>query len=242
MKKTLTIIGLAVATLAGAQAQTLISFSENGTGGDLSGAYPIDFINDTITGIDLTAASNLSNATLSLGAGAQAGVAGGSLGFANSGNATTLATAITANLYHSFTLTPSSGFELNISGVTYNADASSTTSTFNFNLLSSVTGFTSSDSLGSFSVINGGNASGTINLSGNSALQGVDSTIEFRIYVSRSAGSGTASYYADDGVNSGLFSINGSVAAVPEPSTWALIGLGSAFMLWNLRRKRSIKA
>ncbi|MFZ4776526.1 MAG: PEP-CTERM sorting domain-containing protein, partial [Terrimicrobiaceae bacterium] len=29
--------------------------------------------------------------------------------------------------------------------------------------------------------------------------------------------------------------------AVPEPSTWALIGLGSAFMMWNLRRKRRIE-
>jgi hypothetical protein len=27
------------------------------------------------------------------------------------------------------------------------------------------------------------------------------------------------------------------VTAVPEPSTWALIGLGSAFVLWRLRRK-----
>ena len=27
-------------------------------------------------------------------------------------------------------------------------------------------------------------------------------------------------------------------AAVPEPQTWALIGLGAFFMIWNLRRKR----
>ena len=34
---------------------------------------------------------------------------------------------------------------------------------------------------------------------------------------------------------------NGAVAtsAVPEPSTWALIGLGSAFLLWRIRRKNS---
>lgn len=31
---------------------------------------------------------------------------------------------------------------------------------------------------------------------------------------------------------------NFSVTTVPEPSTWALIGLGSTFMLWNLRRHR----
>jgi hypothetical protein len=26
--------------------------------------------------------------------------------------------------------------------------------------------------------------------------------------------------------------------AVPEPQTWVLIGIGSSFMLWNLRRRR----
>jgi len=238
MKKLLTIIGLAAASLAGLQAATLISFTENGTGADVSGAYPINFITDTLTGIDLTAASNLNTATLSLGSGATAGPAGGSLGFANAGSATSLGTSITAQLYHSFTLTPSSGYKLNISGVTYNADASSGSSTFNFDLLSSATGFTSSNSLGTFSVVNGAAASGTIDLSANSSLQGVNSSIEFRIYVNRSAGAGTAAYYADDAVNSGLFSINGSVVAVPEPKTWALIGIGSSFMLWNMRRRR----
>ncbi|MFA7344138.1 MAG: PEP-CTERM sorting domain-containing protein [Terrimicrobiaceae bacterium] len=28
--------------------------------------------------------------------------------------------------------------------------------------------------------------------------------------------------------------------AVPEPKTWLLIGIGSAFMLWNLRRRRDL--
>jgi hypothetical protein len=31
-------------------------------------------------------------------------------------------------------------------------------------------------------------------------------------------------------------------APVPEPTTWALIGLGLGFMVWNLRRKRTFKA
>jgi len=30
--------------------------------------------------------------------------------------------------------------------------------------------------------------------------------------------------------------------AVPEPSTWALIGLGSMMMIWNFRRRRAFKA
>jgi hypothetical protein len=31
-------------------------------------------------------------------------------------------------------------------------------------------------------------------------------------------------------------------AAIPEPSTWALIGLGSAFVLWRIRRKTANRA
>ena len=46
-------------------------------------------------------------------------------------------------------------------------------------------------------------------------------------------------------INQGDFEVdniqiwNGAVdaAAIPEPSTWALIGLGSAFVLWRIRRK-----
>ena len=27
---------------------------------------------------------------------------------------------------------------------------------------------------------------------------------------------------------------------VPEPKTWVMIGIGTSFMLWNLRRKRNL--
>lgn len=40
------------------------------------------------------------------------------------------------------------------------------------------------------------------------------------------------------GANAGPKFDNLSITTVPEPSTWALIGLGSTFMLWNLRRRR----
>ncbi len=32
-----------------------------------------------------------------------------------------------------------------------------------------------------------------------------------------------------------------NIQSIPEPKTWVMIGIGSAFMLWNLRRRREIK-
>ncbi len=239
MKKILLSISAAsIFAAASLYGQTIVSFQETGAAGNLAGAYPIDFSNDSITGITLTADSNLDTAILALGSGATAGTAFGSLGFAGL-TTSTFSDAISGNVYQSFTLTPSTGFLLNISGVTFNADASNETSTFDFNLLSSLTGFTTSDSLGSFSIVNSGNVTTTIATSGFDELQGVTSSVELRIYVNRSAGTGTAAYYADDGVNGGLFSINGTVDVVPEPSTYALLALSGLALAGYAARRRN---
>jgi hypothetical protein len=43
-----------------------------------------------------------------------------------------------------------------------------------------------------------------------------------------------------DSVGIDNFSISAESTAVPEPSTWALIGLGSAFVLWRMWRKSPV--
>ncbi len=42
-----------------------------------------------------------------------------------------------------------------------------------------------------------------------------------------------------DGTGSTFNPENGTLTVVPEPSTWALIGVGAAFVLWRLRRRKA---
>jgi hypothetical protein len=49
---------------------------------------------------------------------------------------------------------------------------------------------------------------------------------------------GTASYLGDFSLSSGG-TLTFDPAAVPEPSTYALMGVGAMFLIWNLRRKKA---
>jgi hypothetical protein len=53
-------------------------------------------------------------------------------------------------------------------------------------------------------------------------------TADFRFSWTNGAGAGSNAHIGVD---------NFSLTAVPEPKTWALIGIGTSFMLWNLRRR-----
>ena len=58
-------------------------------------------------------------------------------------------------------------------------------------------------------------------------------SVYFRfVGLSASTGSGSRD-------SAGIDNFSMSASAVPEPSTWALIGIGSAFLLWRIRRKNS---
>ena len=119
--------------------------------------------------------------------------------------------SIDLTAYFTFTLTPNSGYQIDFTSLVYTAQASGTgPSSFAFR--SSVDSFAAN--------IGTPNSTGTtIDLSGG-AYQDVSSAIEFRLYGwGASAASGTFS------VNS--FTFDGTVSAVPEPTTWALIIFGS---------------
>ena len=131
-------------------------------------------------------------------------------------------TALDANEYFTFTLTPNSGFQLNLVSFVYVAQASGTGPTsFSFR--------SSTDSFGS-SIDTPTSTGATISLSSGS-FQSLTGSTEFRLY----AWGGTGGTFS---VNS--FTFNGSLSAIPEPSTYAAIfgALALAGTVWHRRRQR----
>src|SRR5690606_32064214 len=101
---------------------------------------------------------------------------------------------------------------------------------FNVALLSSVTDFSSSDALDIYSFTTVSPSAHSITLSSIPALQNVIGTVEFRLYGWRdSAGTSTFRIRSNAGYD---LTISGSttLAAVPEPSTYAAILGGVALV------------
>ena len=179
--------------------------------------------------------SNISSASLTLGSGVTAASAADTFG-GSAFNNTSLAAAITGSDYLSFTIIPSAGYALSISSITLNSGVATAVTNFHGELLSSSTGFTSSDSLHSYSFSTTGAPAQSITLSGVAGLQNVSSSIEFHLYGWRDS-SGTSTFRIRNLSGIDLV-INGSLAAIPEPSTWAVILGGVALAGAMIRRRR----
>jgi len=170
------------------------------------------------------------------------GIGFGSSGFAwsvnrlNTQNGAALANltaAISDNQYVGFTLDPLAGQQFSLSSASFYVHSQS--NGVAGELLFSTNGFSSYTSLGSVTNSNGmGGTTGTLDLTGFSALQSSTAATEFRIY-----------FYGNSawelrglGANADLtpvFSLNGSVTAVPEPSTGLLLVGG---LLFSAMRRR----
>ena len=227
MKKILTIIGLAAATLAGAQAQILITQYYEGSSGTNK------WIEITNTG-----ASAVNFATTSYQV--QLWTNASAEGYKSNGTA-----SATFNLS---TGTLAAGVSLILGN-----SAATPTPTYvtSFTAANGVANFNGNDSVsltlgtGTFSTANVVDAIGFTN-AGN---QGADTSF---IRLTSAAGWNTTAGsnvtdFAAVWSNIGLTSANNAIAStdprigyssVPEPQTWVMIGIGSAFMLWNLRRRR----
>lgn len=225
MKKTLiTLIGLAALSLAGVQAQLIISQyieTESGTtpkGIELwnAGSTTIDFATSNLTflqgtnGAVLTSIAAITTSTTgTLPAGSVLVIGTTDLG-------TYLTNTFGAGLVkfvgYTFTFNGDDAIQIQLGGVVQDtlgtpgtdpgtAWSGNTVSTANQNI-SLKTGITTGDTAGS-----------------------ANPSIRFEI-----TSTTPSSNFNGFGV---------APVAVPEPSTWALIGIGSAFLLWRIRRKNS---
>ena len=160
--------------------------------------------------------------------------------------------------YFQFTLSPTGGQLLNVTSLSFDVVAATTTTTAKreFFLEADKTGFgtTSGNVLygaGTQSALNPGggiNWSSTlipfndtsantgpysetlfsVNLSGNSLLQNISDSVTFRFYI------GTDTTSQNLGFDN--LTVNGSIVAAPEPSVYALAGLGLVLCIGNWRR------
>ena len=148
-------------------------------------------------------------------------------------NGTSNATAVTANDYFTFTITPvdfMSFTSLTFDIANYTNDG--TFSPVSFFVRSSVNNFSSN--IGTTQTVlagsNGTFQNANISLTGAS-FQNLNTPVEFRIYVQDSG--------IDDPDRGGLIDnviLNGT--AIPEPSTYAMMGLGAALLVGFQRFRR----
>lgn len=146
---------------------------------------------------------------------------------------TSNATAVTANDYVTFTITP--GLSMSLTSLTLDAANYTNDTVFSaesFFLRSSVNSFASN--IGSTQNIlagsNGVFAPFSFDLTGAS-FQNVSSAIEFRIYLQDSITDADRGILLDNVVLNGV--------AVPEPATYMLLGIGLLVGAQRLRRKNS---
>lgn len=168
----------------------------------------------------------------------------------NNAGINSLATAITAGHYFTVTLTPDALASASYTSlfVRVSIGANVQPAETQFNLLSSLTGFTSSDSIGAATASLPSGASTvltrTFDLSGVLSLQDVTAgqAVEFRLYAHNTGANpmtriGVGHLFAANGTDD--LRIDGTISIVPEPTTLSMLGLGVlAHLLW-LRRRRA---
>lgn len=260
MKKLITIIGIAAATLAGAPGQVLYttgtysqdfdSLVNSGSGAwtnnsTLTGWFTQTDATPSITSIAANTGSTTAGGLYSFGIGTNVdralGYAPTNTFFGNPGNGYV---GVRIQNNNSFTLT---SFNLSYTGeqwrlengaaagtlvVQYKVDATSITDATGWTSLTDLT-FTSPKTNGTTGALDGNAAGNFSNLSISN------------VPVSISAGSNIFFRWVDannTGNDQFLAVDNVSFSAIPEPSTWVLIFLGAGFGLWNIRRRRSIRA
>lgn len=150
-----------------------------------------------------------------------------------------LATTLANANYITFTLAPSEGMTMDITSISFQAAASSNSTVRSIYLFSSLTGFTTADVLLSDANAAGGGtlplrSSGTLGSYAYTAtlpvFTGITGPVEFRIYLQTGA--------ANQDIDFDNIVVNGTVGAIPEPSSYAALAAMAALGVVASRRRR----
>lgn len=227
MKKLLTILGLAAATLAGANAQILISQYYEGSSGANRlleiwnhSASAINFATTNLLVKNYTNGSATASATYTLSSGTLA--AGAVLVISNTdaagdGAISTAGLTVIDTVSSAINFNGDDAIELVLGAATVDVIGQIG--------LDPGTAWT----VGGVSTANQNIAllSNTLTIGDTNGGNAYDPSVRYTFVTNADVTSGSLSGFG--------------VAPVPEPKTWVMIGIGSAFMLWNLRRRREIK-
>lgn len=151
-------------------------------------------------------------------------------------NGSDTALSFTNNGFFSFTVTPDSGFELDLTSLDFLVTRGGTSETRNYEIRSSLTGTTS---LAGPVAPTGDRSGGTagmdnisLDLTAFTEFQNLTSAVTF-IFITATTGTFNATLEWDN------ITLSGDVTAVPEPSTYAaLLGLGAlGLVIWRRRRQ-----
>ena len=199
-----------------AQAQINWNFS------DLNGT-PDGGIPPNVTVSDLTAGNSALAFNTTSASSGYTGATGG-------GNAAVSAVAGTLNIntstYYQFTLTPASGYQINATDFTFGTRITASGPTL-ISLRSSLDGYTTD--LATQAGVN--DSAWRLVTMAFTASGAMDEAVTFRLY--GSGGSSTASNWRIDDLN-----FTASAALVPEPSTYAMMGLGAMLLVGFQRFRR----
>jgi hypothetical protein len=219
MKRLLILAALALMLGGEVKAGMILRFDFTGKAGNETSLSATD-VNALVLAGDLTRGSGLT-----------ASAAGDSF----SASGWTTSNSIDANDYFQFTVTSNANTTMSLDRLSF-AERRSGTGTRNFELRSSTNGFTTSSSQAVFGFPDDTNTrQRSIVLTGLSNLSG-GTSVTFRVYGYSAEASAGTWRLQNNTTDNGLF-LDGSITAVPEPTSGLLIGIGT-LACFALRRNR----
>lgn len=147
----------------------------------------------------------------------------------------TTSSSIDSNDYYLFSLAPTAGYEVSLASVAF-AERRSPTGIRTFELRSSLDGFAAAIP-GTITGVPDDDLVRNQSLVLGTPFTNLTTEVTFRLY-GYSAESGTGTWRLQNHSTFGGLVLDGTVAAVPEPSTIGLMGLLSGMWWWENRRRR----